>query len=34
MEDAKELDPDIELQGAGARGAPGARRACMLSAKG
>jgi hypothetical protein len=34
MEDAMELEPDIELQGAGARGAPDARRACMLWAKG
>ena len=34
MEDTMELEPDIELQGAGARGALDARRAGMLWAKG
>ncbi len=34
MEDTMELEPDIELQGDGAHGAPDARRACMLWAKG
>ncbi len=34
MEDAMKLEPDIELQGTGARGAPDARRVCILWAGG